>query len=166
MQHRDPSMYFHIGAGTGSYTASTTNMYHQHVPPTCTTNKYHQHVPHKMYHQHVPPTCTLHTECYVPVQKPHGFGHGVEIRRDDFFVQARVSGDRVFAVGGTGVKHDEMMQVQCGHGFLRIGQPQRQKLFGHCFRVRVPGTTQCLPPPPRDETMAEFIQHTQKRKQK
>ena len=30
---------------------STTNMYHQHVPPTCTTtNMYHQHVP--------PPTCT------------------------------------------------------------------------------------------------------------
>jgi hypothetical protein len=41
-------MYVHIVVGTGSDTTSTTNRYHQQVPPTGTTNRYNKDVPKSM----------------------------------------------------------------------------------------------------------------------
>ena len=46
----------------------------------------------------VAPVVVLKTKTgRVPVQKSDGFGHGVEIGRDDFFVQTSVARHRVFA---------------------------------------------------------------------
>ena len=46
----------------------------------------------------VAPVVVLKTKTgRVPVQKSDGFGHGVEVGRDDFFVQTSVARHRVFA---------------------------------------------------------------------